>query len=36
MNIIDYLKWRGDLSLKAAPFNEVDALVISYAAYTLI
>ena len=34
MNIIDYLKWRGDLSLKASPFNEVDNLVISQMAYT--
>ncbi len=34
MNIIDYLKWRGDLSLKVSPFNEVDNLVISQMAYT--
>ena len=34
MNIIDYLKWRGDLSLKASPFNEVDNLIISQMAYT--
>ena len=27
-NIIDYLKWRGDLSFSADPFNEVDALVL--------
>lgn len=26
-NILDYLDWRGDLSLAAAPFNEVDALI---------
>lgn len=34
MNIIDYLKWRGDLSLKPSPFNEVDNLIISQMAYT--
>ena len=26
-NILDYLDWRGDLSLAAAPYNEVDALI---------
>ena len=34
MNIIDYLKWRGDLNFKVSPFNEVDNLVISQMAYT--
>ncbi len=34
MNIIDYIKWRGDLSFKVSPFNEVDNLVISQMAYT--
>ena len=28
-NIIDYLAWRGDLTLDAAPFNEVDNLLLS-------
>lgn len=28
-NILDYLDWRGDLSLRAAPFNEVDNLIIA-------
>ena len=28
-NILDYLDWRGDLSLKAAPFNEVDNLILA-------
>ncbi|UOE94529.1 DUF2974 domain-containing protein [Alkalihalobacillus sp. LMS39] len=32
-NIIDYLDWRGDLSLKQSPFNEVDNLVLSQMAY---
>lgn len=34
MNIIDYLKWRGDLSLKVDPFNEVDNLCIAQMSYT--
>ena len=25
-NILDYLEWRGDLTLEVSPFNEVDAL----------
>ncbi len=28
-NIFDYLKWRGDLSLRVSPFNEVDNLILS-------
>lgn len=28
-NIFDYLLWRGDLSFSAAPFNEVDNLILS-------
>ena len=28
-NILDYLDWRGDLSLRAAPFNEVDNLILA-------
>lgn len=28
-NIFDYLVWRGDLSFRAAPFNEVDNLILS-------
>lgn len=28
-NIMDYLDWRGDLTLRAAPFNEVDALLLA-------
>ena len=34
MNIYDYLKWRGDLSFKADPFNIVDSLLFSYIIYT--
>ena len=32
-NILTYLKWRGDLTLKEAPFNEIDALILSEMAY---
>lgn len=32
-NMIDYLKWRGDLPLSLAPFNEVDALILSMCSY---
>lgn len=28
-NLIDYLSWRGDLPFTAAPFNEVDNLILS-------
>lgn len=32
-NIIDYLEWRGDVSLREDPFNAVDNLVLSWMAY---
>lgn len=32
-NIIDYLDWRGDVSLREDPFNAVDNLVLSWMAY---
>ena len=32
-NIIDYLKWRGDVPFDADPFNEVDALVLCELVY---
>lgn len=28
-NILDYLEWRGDLTLAVSPFNEVDALLLA-------
>ena len=28
-NILDYLDWRGDLTLAQAPFNEVDNLILA-------
>ncbi len=34
MNIYDYLTWRGDLSFERDPFNDVDNLLFTYAAYT--
>ena len=32
-NLLDYLAWRGDLSLKQVPFGAVDTLVLSALAY---
>ena len=32
-NAFTYLKWRGDLSIEASPFNEVDALILSELSY---
>lgn len=32
-NIIDYIEWRGDLSFKVSPFNEVDNLIFSQLSY---
>ena len=32
-NIMDYLEWRGDLSLEADPFNEIDNLILSQLVY---
>ena len=34
MNMYDYLIWRGDLTFDRDPFNAVDNLLFSYAAYT--
>jgi hypothetical protein len=32
-NVFDYLDWRGDLSFKACPFNDVDNVVFSIISY---
>ena len=32
-NIIDYIKWRGDLSFKASPINEIDNLIMARISY---
>lgn len=32
-NLIDYIKWRGDLSFEQDPFNDVDALVLTQISY---
>lgn len=34
-NIVDYLKWRGDILLDNCPFNDVDNLVLSLSFPTL-
>ena len=33
-DVIDYLHWRGDLTLEERPFNEVDNVVLSLLTYT--
>lgn len=33
MNVFDYLHWRGDIPFKAAPFNEVDNVILSQLPY---
>lgn len=32
-NILEYVKWRGDISFDAVPFNDVDALVFAQLSY---
>lgn len=32
-NILDYIEWRGDLSMEDSPFNEVDNLILSEFSY---
>ena len=32
-NILDYLKWRGDLGFGQDPFNDIDNLILSELAY---
>ena len=32
-NMLDYLDWRGDLTMKADPFNEVDNLILAELSY---
>lgn len=32
-NILDYIKWRGDLDIKKDPFNAVDGLILSVLSY---
>ena len=32
-NMIDYIKWRGDISFSESPFNEIDALIFSELSY---
>lgn len=35
-NITDYIAWRGDLSLKVAPFNHIDSLVLCQLLYAYL
>ena len=32
-NIIDYIKWRGDIAMADSPFNEIDNLILSMLVY---
>lgn len=32
-NILDYIKWRGDLTLEQSEFNEIDSLILSRFSY---
>ena len=32
-NIVDYIKWRGDLSFEVSPLNEIDNLILSRISY---
>ena len=32
-NLIDYLDWRGDITLEQSPFNEIDALILTQFVY---
>ena len=32
-NILDYIRWRGDLTVEQVPFNEVDGLIFARLAY---
>lgn len=32
-NILDYLRWRGDLSFAQSPFNDIDSLILSQIIY---
>lgn len=32
-NIVDYIKWRGDLTFEQSPFNEIDNLILARMAY---
>lgn len=33
MELMDYIEWRNDVSFRAAPFNEIDNVILSYLAY---
>ena len=33
MELMDYIEWRNDMSFRAAPFNEIDNVILSYLVY---
>ena len=32
-NILDYVEWRGDLTLEQSPFGDIDGLILSWLSY---
>ena len=32
-NLIDYMRWRGDLSFNQSPFNKIDALILNLVSF---
>ena len=35
MSMLDYIKWRGDLSFEERELNEIDSLIFSYLSYEM-
>ena len=35
-NLMDYLDWRGDLTLAQSPFNEVDNLILAELSFVIL
>ena len=35
MSMLDYIKWRGDLSFEERELNEIDSLILSYLSYEM-
>ena len=33
MELLDYLKWRNDISLSVSHFNDIDNVILSYISY---
>ena len=35
MNVLDYIKWRGDITFEERELNEIDSLLFSYLSYEM-